>query len=291
MYPYFSLIENITIILRKICHTLAKSNTAWLLEGMLFAIRKYYQEYKITINYVFLNNETLSIISRENNNAGKSNYPKTQYTIKQLCKFKILTHIVSDIYYINPEILSIIYINESLVNKKTSITIKSLEINETKYKIPDILFPETKMTITYNQFILHTMFQITSKTTMNIFQHMHTMIMYDVITQQYVFSGNDKFIEELAVKTNKSISTIRKTISEFCKVNKFSKIQILYKTNVSGRYTVNKIFTETIKPSIKEISLHFKFSENEISAKDVSIRDYELVESLEEFDAEYDNLE
>lgn len=285
MYPYFSLIENITIILHKICHTLAKSNTAWLLEGMLFAIRKYYQEYKITINYVFLNNETLNIISRENN------YPKTQYIIKQLCKFKILTHIVSDIYYINPEILSIIYIKESLVNKKTSITIESLEINEAKYKIPDILFPETKMTITYNQFILHTMFQITSKTTMNIFQHMHTMIMYDVITQQYVFSGNDKFIEELAVKTNKSISTIRKTISEFCKVNKFSKIQILYKTNVSGRYTVNKIFTETIKPSIKEISLHFKFSENEISAKEVSIRDYELVESLEEFDAEYDNLE
>lgn len=285
MYPYFSLIENITIILRKICHTLAKSNTAWLLEGMLFAIRKYYQEYKITINYVFLNNETLNIISRENN------YPKTQYIIKQLCKFKILTHIVSDIYYINPEILSIIYIKESLVNKKTSITIESLEINEAKYKIPDILFPETKMTITYNQFILHTMFQITSKTTMNIFQHMHNMIMYDVITQQYVFSGNDKFIEELAVKTNKSISTIRKTISEFCKVNKFSKIQILYKTNVSGRYIVNKMFTETIKPSIKEISLHFKFSENEISAKEVSIRDYELVESLEEFDAEYDNLE
>lgn len=276
MYPYFSLIENITIILRKICHTLAKSNTAWLLEGMLFAIRKYYQEYKITINYVFLNNETLSIISRENNNAGRSNYPKTQYIIKQLCKFKILTHIVSDIYYINPEILSIIYIKESLVNKKTSITIKSLEINEAKYKIPDI-------------FILHTMFQITSKTTMNIFQHMHTMIMYDVITQQYVFSGNDKFIEELAVKTNKSISTIRKTISEFCKVNKFSKIQILYKTNVSGRYTVNKIFTETIKPSIKEISLHFKFSENEISAKDVSIRDYELVESLEELISSIDN--
>ena len=145
------------------------------------------------------------------------------------------------------------------------ITRESLVLNEKKQKFTETLFPITNERKIYNQFILNAVFQIKYKTKIDIFQHMYTMIMYDVITKKYVFSGNDKAIEELAVKSNKSISTIRKTIAEFCKTNNFFKNQILYKTKTPGHYIINELFTQDLKTSFYEISLHFNISQNEIS--------------------------
>lgn len=309
-------------ILRKTLHqvsyTLANSNALHLLEGILSMVQEHYPneddtnsfiflneeilttypllKYKRMINYVFLNNETLDIISNKVYVEKISDQQKAQYMIKQLCKFKILTHEVADIYYINPLMLSLIRNknNESVIKM---ITKESLELKETKYKVPEILFPATDITIACNQLILQAMFQITSKTVITIFQHIHTIIMYDIITKKYIFSGNDKFIEELAIKSNKSISTIRKTIAELCKINDFSKTQILSKTKVPGHYSINEIFIKTIDSSINEISLHFNFSQNKISAKSVSFQHQEQIDIYDLEDnnliivAEYDELE
>lgn len=283
-------------VLNTISHTLAESNALYLLKGILFTVKEHYPDdddendvtpfvfldekmltkypllkYEKIINYVFLNDETLDIISNKVHNEKISNYKKAQYMNKQLCKFKILTYETSDIYYINPLMLSFIRNtkDEFFINR---INKESLKLKEAKHKTPEILFPATNITIAYNQLILQAIFQITSKTVITVFQHIHTMLMYDIITEKYIFSGNDKSIKELAIKSNKSISTIRKTIAELCKVNDFSKTQVLSKTKIPGHYSINEIFTKDIDSSINEISFHFNFSQDKMSAKEVSFQ-------------------
>ncbi len=291
MYIPESLTNFLKRILNQVSHTLSESKSVDILKGIFLSIQECYpkgdhtdlalfpdsktfRKYPLlklgngeVINYIFLNNETLNIISNKVYNEKISNYVKSQYIIKQLCKFKILTYEIADIYYINPLILSLILNRESIfIDSLTErITRESLVLNEKKQKFTETLFPITNERKIYNQFILNAVFQIKYKTKIDIFQHMYTMIMYDVITKKYVFSGNDKAIEELAVKSNKSISTIRKTIAEFCKTNNFFKNQILYKTKTPGHYIINELFTQDLKTSFYEISLHFNISQNEIS--------------------------